>query len=253
MTLLVCVPCSARQLTRDELVRALSSADEYERREAIRYIRTNLPAEQRGSLVEQALAKELERVNEAVRKRIEADRAGMPLNDAFPEEYYAELVGLVSQSSNPVVLPPLVGALGTGTIVQKGIAKFGDEAVPHVVKIARLKVGLVTTGAPGDVPPHVVSGALKTLVLLLEQPDKPLTTHSRATIEKVAYERLTGRQEGGVVAAACQLAIATRAPALRRRVEQIAIEANELEAMGIADAKWIDFVQSIARKSLEKR
>jgi hypothetical protein len=135
-------------------------------------------------------------------------------------------------------------------VVQKAIAKFGDQAVQHVTRIARMPVGLVTTGKPGDVPPHVVSSALSTLLLVVTQHSDSLSPQSKATIESVASERLRGRQEGGVVAAACQLAVATRNPALRRRVAQLIEQPNELAAVGLTDEKWIQFVQGVARKAL---
>jgi hypothetical protein len=234
----------------EELIRSLNSGQQGTREEAVNYIHTHVAPRLRSAELDSALASELARLNGLNQNRREILRAGGRLEDDFPGEYYGAVIEVVSESSNPIVLASLVGALGTGGMAQRGLAKFGNDAVEPVVRVARAKTGVIVGGAPGDTPPHVVSDALGTLRLLVEQPTELLTTQSRSVITAVAQERLTGRQHPMVVSAACQLAVATGNPALRARVEQLAFNREELLAMGVSDSRWADQIQLMARQLL---
>ena len=155
------------------------------------------------------LASELARLNRLDQNRREILRAGGRLEDDFPGEYYGAVVEVVSESSNPIVLASLAGALGTGGMAQRGLAKFGNDAVAPVINVARAKTGLIVDGAPGDTPPHVVADALRTLRLLVEQSTEHVTTQSK-----------------------------------------LALNREELVAMGVSDSRWADQIQLTARQLL---
>jgi hypothetical protein len=70
---------------------------------------------------------------------------------------------VVAESSSPIAIPALAGALGSGRVAEDGLVKFGEAAVPTIITIGRNRVGLITTGSAGDTPPHVVASALTVL------------------------------------------------------------------------------------------
>jgi hypothetical protein len=234
----------------DDLLRSLSNADQNVREDAVNYIEKNVPPLQRTHELDAALANELDRLNRITQRRRETVRAGGRLDSDFPGEYYGSVIQVVSESLDPVVMPSLVGALGTGAMVERGLMKFGESAVVPVVAVARSKTGPIIGGAPGDIPPHVVAGALRTLRELTVNSVQSVTAKSRDAITAVAHERLVGRQDPAVVIAACQLAISTGNADLRARVSQLALNRDELIGMGIADSRWIERVQLSAQQLL---
>lgn len=241
----------APESSQSALISDLKSTSETRRHEAVLYIRDNVQPPMRGEDLNRALVDELLRLNRIAADRVEEDRAGRLKGD-FPADYHADLIQLVSQWSDPVAIPALTGALGTGRMVEEAIVKFGDQAVPSLLSVASRKVGLVTTGMPGDTPPHVVAGALDTLSRLLAT-KAPVGAASRQSIAAMAGQRLTGKQEPSVIRAACKLAVATKDSALRGRVERLANDTREVKAMGVADDALANTVRTYAREALQQR
>jgi hypothetical protein len=100
----------------------------------------------------------------------------------------------------------------------------------------------------------VATDALRTLQVILEiTPYTNLSENSRAEIVNLARARLTGRQHGAVIAAACDLAIATHDAKLRARVERLADHPSELIQMGVTDPNWLAFVQRAATRAVAKK
>jgi len=238
-------------LTENQVIELLNSGDQRSGERAVAYVRKYYPRAQRSAAVDAALVRELGRLNEARRQRREDDRAGNPLVGDFPAEYYRDVIELVSESTRPTTIPALAGALGTGRMVDDALAKFGAQAVPPVLEIARSTVGTITEGHAGDTPPEIVGDALTTLSLILQSPGVP--EPSRAAIATVARERLSGLQHPSVVIAACRLAIATRDPALRQRVAELAEDGAQVTAFGISDASRAQQVRLVARQALAGR
>jgi hypothetical protein len=237
----------------DQLVASLSGGDQRAREEAVSYIRKKIQPADRSAELEQALANELVRLNTLGRARMELDRAGKPIPDSFPADHLREVIALVSESPRPLVLPALLGAIGTGGMVKDALVRFGDEAVPGVISVARAKVGLVTTGSPGDTPPPEVADAINVLRELLGKTTKPVSAQSRVAILAVARDRLTGPQDVVVAMAACRLAVATRDQTLRARVSALAENRNEVASLGIVDPRFADNLQRVAKDALAVR
>ncbi len=250
MVSLLAAKLYAQGLSPEELVRAVQGTDQTLRENAVDYVNTRLALGQRTAQLDAALAAELNRLNRLNLDRRAAVRAGRQLKDDFPAEYHAAVIEAVSASSNPIAISSLVGALGTGGMVQRGLTTFGDEAVVPVVAVASAETGPIMGGAPDATPPHVVADALSTLRLLLDQARARLSAQSIAAITTLAGNRLKGQQDPVVLIAACQLAITTGNARLRSRVEQLALDRQELGVMGVSDSRWADRIQLTARQLL---
>jgi hypothetical protein len=132
-----------------------------------------IPPERRLSFLEQALIEELQRLNTARWERFRRLRSGQSVE---PEgeghgEYRLAVTQAVAQSSNPNVIPALIGALGSGTGVSRALAKFGEAAVAPVAAYARGPSP--GTGATDD--------ALRALQFMIEG-STPLSSRSRSQI-----------------------------------------------------------------------
>jgi hypothetical protein len=202
-----------------------------------------IPPNRREPVLEEALVNELQRLNEKRLARFQLLRAGKPAEPEGegPGEYRLAVTQAVTESSNPNVIPVLVGALGSGIGVSRALAKFGDAAVAPVAAAAR--------------SPHpdrsTTIDAMRALQIVLEG-GKPLSSTSRARILTVANERLTGAQHFLHVPAAVDLAIATGDSGLRRRVGQLASDPAQLRLMEITDPKQQKYVRDAANTALNR-
>jgi hypothetical protein len=172
-------------------------------------------------------------------------RAGKPYETDTAErtgEYRLDVIQAVTQSSDPKVIPALIGALGTGTGVSKALARFGDVALEPLAAVAR-------QDQPDD---NAVTDALHALRYVLEA-GKPISPRSRDLILVTAVERLTGRQLFLHVVAGVELAVATKNPVLRRRVEQLANDPEQVRQMGIVDSRSAAQVRDAAIAALRKQ
>jgi hypothetical protein len=229
----------------EQALAALNGPDAHARASAVAFVHEKVPPLLRSPALESALVKELASLNELRLVRRELDRAGqLPVTD-FPAEYYAQVIQVVAESSSPAAIESLAGALGTGTLAENGLAKFGDAAVPILAKMARAKVGVATTGGPGDTPPEIVASAIATMQKVL-QTSKTVSSNSRAIAVTIARERLAGNQFAQVVVAACGLAVATGDGAVVERVAQLARAPEEIQRMGVTEAYWVQRVQRAA-------
>jgi hypothetical protein len=206
-----------------------------------------IPPDKREQVLEDALVSELERLNQQRYNRVSLLRSGKPHEPEDREgerngEYRLDVTRAVEQSSNPKVIPALVGALGSGSAVSKALAKFGEAAVDRVARVAR-------EGHPDD---NAVTDAIWALRYVLEG-GKPMSSAARDTILIVALERLTGHQYFLHVGPAAELAIATKDPTLRRRVEQLAADPTEIERMGVTDPWQAKHVRDAAMAALAKK
>ncbi len=229
----------------------IRSSDEQVRQGAVAYVLRHLSPDHYSEHVDRALADELGRLTRLATSRHETLRAGGTLHEDFPAEYHANLIEALSRSRRPLVIEPLAGALGTGRLAEEGIAKFGEQAIPHLVRVARLRVGSLRTGAPGDTPPDVVAGALNSLRRLMSSHSSSISAKGRAEVLAVAMDRLRGSQEGVVVASAARLAVATGDRSARQRVEQLARDASSVATL--VNPSDTALVQRAAQEALTRR
>src|SRR5207237_8146257 len=59
------------------------------------------------------------------------------LGEAYGADYYADIIGVVSELKDPRAVNALVGAIGTGDMATRGLAALGDAAAPSVIETAR--------------------------------------------------------------------------------------------------------------------
>jgi len=206
-----------------------------------------IPPEQRSPLVQDALIKELVRLNAERFARFTRLRAGQQVTPEDVEgserfsEYRAKVTQAVSQLSTPAAIPALVGALGSGPMVSRALARFGAAAVDPLVNAAR-----------GNHPDrHATADALHALEGIASKPVS-LSRSDRDKVLTAAVERLSGSQHFVVVAAACDLAVATKDPALRNRVQQLANDSSQISRMGITEPGAAAFVRKAAADALAR-
>jgi hypothetical protein len=249
---LIGLPLSAQQreakpASDARLANWILTGSQAEKEGSVSYVLT-IPANERGQLVQDALMKEMARLNAERFSRLSLARAGKQVvaEDQDGSERFGEYRGMVtqavSQSSNSAVIPVLIGALGSGPIVSKALAKFGPAAITPLAKVAR----------ENHPDRHAVADALHALRDILDS-GAVLSREARDSVLTVAVERLTGPQHFVIVAAACDLAVSTSDVTLRRRVQQLAGDSAQRAAMGITDVETSAFVQKAASRALTRK
>jgi HEAT repeat protein len=64
-------------------------------------------------------------------------------------EHYAEIIHAVASLNDERTIPPLIGAMSTGGMAQRGLLKYGDKALDPLVKELQNRDGLVRATALG--------------------------------------------------------------------------------------------------------
>lgn len=179
------------------LVGNLRSNEWPKRRKALDAVVALSPS-QRTSYVVEAVAQELKRVQDVFDHggRLAPVEAG----DETDWDYYSDLVDIACASSDPVVIPPLVEAIGMGHPAIDAVARFGGAALPALLAAhARRK------------EPEFASMTLYALTLMVQR-HRELTSVERNSIGTVALQHLKGRQYSVVVRRAIELSGNLRDP-----------------------------------------
>lgn len=222
-----------------KLASAISSGTESEREQAV-WQAAKLPREKRPEVLTRALAAELERMNVIVDQRQRSARDGKnDPNAGAIGEYYGLLVQINAEARNPVTIPALVGALGTGNMAVNALAGFGEIVLPAVIPLALVD---------DDGDTASVSGALMTLSRLVST---KISENGRQQILNVTHNRLQRRQHELIWGWVCELAVATGDNALRAAVEDVAAGLRAADVIGRPESARN--VQDRARKILERR
>lgn len=190
-----------------------------------------------------ALIKALERENTKHMQHRLADRAGKNPPPLTAPELYFEVAQAVIDLRDAAAIPVLAGALGTGTAVARALAAFGLQAVPTLLE--------VVTAVEND--PYEVNNGLLALRFIAEKSAaQPLPESVGRQVIAAARKRLaTGKGRSTTTLwNAIELAVALKDPELRRIVESIANDRNEVIARGITDPQLIDQTQKYAADAL---
>jgi hypothetical protein len=225
---------AAQQIDVNAAVQVLKSGTLSEREALVdRVIRTRAAAS--SAAMAQAVADELLRMSDVAAERQRRIAAGAP-DATAPDigEYLAALVQACSQSPEPVVIDGLISVIDTGNMAQAAIARFGALAFDRTSAVA----------LHDDVPSRI-SGALYTLGKMAAS--GVLTQRQQTELVDVARARLQGVQPDVVWSAAMKLAIATGDPALRAKVQDIALGRVQPGITGAAGSEW---VQAAAKRLL---
>jgi hypothetical protein len=126
----------------------------------------------------------------------------------------------------------------------RGIAKFGERAVPQLLQALHtahhtdkagvlMALAIIVEGRPGEFAPATLSSA------------------SLERIRAGARELLRPGLDRSLLPRAARLALVVRDPGLRREVERLALERDKLVPYGATDDKEIEGLQNRLRKELD--
>lgn len=200
-----------------ELAARINSSEWKVRRAALTDIASIIPGKRQPGLVA-AVVLELERLNGL--PDIGAKEVPRNSDDEEAWTYYADIVSVVSGSSDPVAIRPLADALGMGRPAVDALARFGERAVPDILK-----------AVDRHTAPDFRYMAIYTFRLMLEQ-HTPLGAQSRLAISGLVRQHLTGRQFFRQVIQAIDVAGLLKDSGAIRMVSMIAA-ANTAEEVGL--------------------
>jgi hypothetical protein len=233
---------SAGQDTRTDdasLVERLSGSDRRERHLAVESIRA-LGAEKTSRRLRVALIDALERENAARVKRREAHDRGQFVEPPEDPEFHPAVARTVVALRDPAAIPALTGALGSGVMVAKALAEFGEEAAPAVLAVVN----------SSEASRHdEIDGALLTLRFMAEAAaQRPLSIGTLGRMRQAAERRLTNGKDLNITTLwwALDLAIVLKDAGLRQKVERLATDWNAVEATGIQDVELAQQTQKRA-------
>jgi hypothetical protein len=153
------------------------------------------------------------------------------------------LLDAICRYDDPRIVRPLLPFLGTGRRVIDTVAKFGAYSVQPIADF----VDSGQSDATG------VSSALFTLRVI--QRETLLDDAGRATVGRIAGQRLEGQQTAAVIEQALELAIATGDTPLAERVKALARDSSQMRALvmpGSSDGSIVDHLQRKARSLLAR-
>jgi hypothetical protein len=166
---------------------------------------------------------------------------GERLQPLADPEFIFRLSRVVTELRDPLAIPALTGALGSGAPVRRTLVAFGEEAVPALLRAVR---------SPETIH-YVVDDALIALRLMVEGAGPhPLSAASLTDVRRVAELRLTGKQYFTTLWDAIDLAMALDDPGLTQVVRSLASNRDEVIARGIEDPELIQETQRLAAERL---
>ena len=247
LTVVVCVlvlglaptVTSQTRMSEDQVIEALRSGNLERKQAGVSAIR-EMPATARSSRLLAALASELKRHTAEVRAPRPTRGAGAAETE---DNYLPELLEAVVQFNDPAVVDSLVPHVGTGNMVIRKLATFGDRVVPQMVNLALQPASEGTAES--------IMGATYVLYRLVErEPEQPLSNQSRRAIIGVARERLQGNQPDYLVGSALELAVITGDQGLLNRVKALATSEAAVRSLGVSEPVYIGAIQKRATMAL---
>lgn len=227
-----------------------------------------LTPQEMGAELRGALITALERQSEAdhTYRRIMASGAVDGLEDpahyppemqAFWGEDYFFLIETVIGLQDTRTIPALTGALGAGLTVAEGLADFGEDAAPELLRLSE--------GEARD--EFQAAMAMKALTLMIEEGrGRPLSSNTIEQTKQLVNQQLTTRvRYAPMVAvprpsrtalrleAASSLALALGDPPLREIVSTLSSDPEAVRRLGIEDSSLVEKVQRHAARALSRR
>lgn len=161
--------------------------------------------------------------------------------EPITDDVYGSVAEAVVALRDPATIPALAGALGTGLMVIRAMAEFGEPAVPAILDVI---------SAP-ETRSIAVDGGLLALRFILEQQGLDALPH--AHIEQIRVSTLRHLQSPGSITTlwrAIDLAVTLNDPGLIQIVESIASDPDEVIARGVKDPDLIKRTQKRATDRL---
>lgn len=223
------------------LAEQLLGSDLRERSQAVEAVQgigvQNLTPELRAALIT-SLARE----GKMLVQREEAGRRGEFLAELKDPEFIGRISRVVAELHDPQAIPALASALGTGFTVIHALVEFGERAAPAVLTVVSSKT-----------LHYAVDDGLITLRFLVENaPTRPLSARTLDEIRRVTAQRLK-RGTGLDITTlwrAIDLAAVLNDRSLRRDLESLATNWNEVVARGVTDPDLIEKTQKLAADRL---
>jgi len=185
-----------------------------------------------------ALRTALEREGMVHLRRWQASRRGEVIEPLRDPEFLVRASGVVAELQDPAAIRALAGALGTGSAAIRALEAFGEQAAPAVLAVVT---------SPDDITSMVNDGLIALRLMVEEAGKRPLSADTLQEIGRAAQQRLTERQRSvTTVWRAIDLAAVLDDPDLRRIVESLASNRNEVVAGGVEDPELIDRTQKHA-------
>ena len=236
-------PAISAQVDQSSVARQLIEADNAsQRREALQRARgvspQKLSRELRAALID-TLDREGKSLVDGYRKR----SRGEFVEYREDPEFITEVARAVAETQDPLAIPALAGVLGTGFIVIRALAAFGEKAVPTVVDVVTSQ----------DSIHYAVDDGLIALRFMVENTaSRPLSPAALAGIRRAADQHLRNGKGLNITTLwwAIDLAVALNDRGLRRSVEQLATDWNAVEATGITDIADVQQTQKRAADRL---
>lgn len=188
-----------------------------------------------------ALIAVLESETRAHLEAYKADRSGQMPEFVESPELIGRVIRAVAQLEDPKTIPALAGALGTGFTAIRALVGFGQQAAPAVLDVVR---------SPNSTHYQVDAGLIALRLMVERTPSRPLSSDTLDQIGRVAQERLTGNQYFTTLWWAIDLAVVLNDVELRRIVESLASDWNEVVARGVDDPDLIERTQKRASDRL---
>ncbi|MBA4158259.1 MAG: hypothetical protein H0X65_12385 [Gemmatimonadetes bacterium] len=222
------------QAGQSELTRQLLHGDRGEQLMAAEVARgiggRNIDEKLRGALIEV-----LEREG-----RLDAQRRRGDIGFLDNPELIARLALVVAELRDPRAIPALAGAVHTSPPAAKALAAFGEPAAAAVLEVANSR---------GQTA--VVNSGLITLRLMIEGAGKrPLSPGTRQEIRQVAQRHMSAEYSVTTLWRSIDLAVVLDDPEIRRMVELLATDRNEVIARGVTEPDLIEQTQKRARERL---
>lgn len=236
----LCASTASAQDDQKALAQLILSADTQERARALEAARL-LGPQSTGPELRAALFTALEREGGLRAQRYEAGLRGDPVEPLSDPEFMLNAARVVADLGDPRAVPALAAALGSGHTVTRTLAAFGERAAPSVLAVA----------TSPKTRPTALDHALITLRFMVEGVDEhPLSSGTLEQIRRVAAQRLTGTQDAVTLGRAIDLAVALNDSDLRRIVQAIASDRNEVIARGVTEPDLIERTQTRAADRL---
>jgi hypothetical protein len=234
-------------MTADEVLRALTSSVLAERSRAVVAL-TSEPSLAADGRIRAALFDEVRTIQkQRFARAIRIARGEIIEGDEATGEYYLSLLAVVRALRDPLAIPVLVEAAGTGSGVARALAAFGDRAVPAVVTAWRERSDRDATALKLEGLP---SGLLRAMTRMAV--DGGLSPANQALMTNTLAEVIRMPDDAIVLRVALESALELRDPGLLMEVEKIAADVGEVYRRGVQDPDLAEGVQRIAREGLAK-
>jgi hypothetical protein len=189
-----------------------------------------------------AIFSEADRLNHEMLRRADSIKKGETVRpDHALGEYRGLILQLAAQSDDPAVIQILVESNGS-PVAMKGMAKFGEKAVPQ----------LAAAAASSTLTADQIAGVLGAFEMMLSASAfHPISAESKNMMVDAARTGLGANEDPTIVFAAIGLAVETRDADLRQQVQEWANDPVRLKPK-LAPI-WIGVLRDHARKALQRR